>query len=285
MIIGLAQYPVTFHHSWEEWALHIARWVADGAAKGAQLLVFPEYGSMELVSLMDEAARGDLQRQVREMEHFREEFMATFEKLAQKHNVTIVAPSFPVMENGKTYNRTWVFSGKGYEGYQDKWMMTRFETESWLIDAGRPELAVFETAWCRFGIQICYDVEFPIGSALLCRRDVELILAPSCTETVRGATRVHVGARARALENQCFVGVAQVIGDAPWSLAVDVNYGYAAVYSTADLGLPEDGIVAISQPQEPGWLVQALDFELIKNVRNNGAVFNFKNNSLISYKL
>ena len=103
-----------------------------------------------------------------------------------------------------------------------------------------------------------------------------LILAPSCTEAIRGATRVHIGARARALEAQAYTVVSQTIGDAPWSPAVDINYGYTAVYCTPDGDMPEEGILKTMTPQTEGWLIQALDFTSIENVRNDGQVFNFK---------
>ena len=87
---------------------------------------------------------------------------------------------------------------------------------------------------------------------------------------------MHLGARARALENQCYVAVAQTIGQAPWSPAVDLNYGYAAFYSTPDKGLPEDGVLALGLAQEPGWTTHSLDFEKLTEVRADGQVFNFK---------
>lgn len=66
------------------------------------------------------------------------------------------------------------------------------------------------------------------------------------------------------------------MGEAPWSSAVDVNCGFAAVYSTPDAGLPETDILAQKTPREPGWLVQELDFQKIEHVRADGQVFNFK---------
>jgi predicted amidohydrolase len=40
-------------------------------------------------------------------------------------------------------------------------------------------LTIFEASWGKFGIQICYDVEFPIGSQLLASEGAQLIVAPS----------------------------------------------------------------------------------------------------------
>jgi predicted amidohydrolase len=144
---------------------------------------------------------------------------------------------------------------------------------------------VFEADWGCFGIQICYDVEFPIGAALLCEKDARIILAPSCTETLRGATRVHVGARARALEQQCYTVVSPLIGNAPWSPAVDINFGFAAFYSTPDQPFPEEGILQTMLAQQPGWLTQTLDLSLIESVRKEGQTLNFQSQQAITYGL
>ena len=273
--IASAQYPITQLADFAGWQKHIESWVADAAAKGAELLLFPEYGSMELVSIMAPEIQQDIVRQVTAMDSFKTSFCNVFVKLALHYNVIIVAPSLPVIENSKHLNRVFVFSPKGLAGYQDKFFMTRFEKEHWGIESAPKVLTVFEADWGKFGIQICYDVEFPLGSQLLCDAGATLILAPSCTETIRGATRVHVGARARALENQAYTAVSQTVGDAEWSPAVDINYGYAAFYSTPDKDLPEEGIIATQTPQQEGWLIQQLDFSKIEEVRRDGHVFNF----------
>lgn len=276
LTLALAQYPISEHTTFAAWRQHTQKWVQEVVQQKAGLLVFPEYGAMELVSFFSEDIKSHLQQQIVELQGVVNDFCSVFSDLAAQHQIVIVAPSFPVVENGLIVNRAFVFSPKGLVGYQDKFFMTRFEDEEWGIHSAPKQLTLFEADWGRFGIQICYDVEFGIGSRLLCEAGASLIVGPSCTETIRGASRVHIGARARALENQAYTAVAQTVGHALWSPAVDVNYGFAAVYSTPDKGLPEEGILATGKPQEPNWLVQSLDFSLIETVRREGQVFNFK---------
>lgn len=276
MTVAAAQYPITEHTDFKNWAAHTERWVADAINQKADLLLFPEYGSMELVSIFPDEIRKDLRQQVIEMDSLKEQFCSVFSELAKKYKVILVAPSFPVIEGNKIVNRVFVFSSAGLAGYQDKFFMTRFENEEWGIESGDKVLTLFQTSWGSFGIQICYDVEFGLGAQLLGSAGASLLLAPSCTETIRGATRVHIGARARAMENQFYTAVSQTIGNASWSPAVDINYGFAAFYSTPDKDLPEEGILSSKTPQQPGWLLQELDFSLVEKVRNDGQVFNFK---------
>ncbi|WP_031528207.1 carbon-nitrogen hydrolase family protein [Dyadobacter crusticola] len=274
--VAAAQYPISEHADFTSWKKHIKNWVSEAADQGAQLLLFPEYGSMELVSTFSEAVKSNIREQIFALDALKSEFCDVFEELAKAYHVTIVAPSIPVIEQGQNHNRAYVFSPAGLAGYQDKFFMTRFENEEWGIQTAPKVLTVFEAPWGKFGVQICYDIEFPIGAQLLCEAGAMLILAPSCTETIRGATRVHVGARARALENQAYTLVSPTIGNAAWSPAVDINYGFAACYSTPDIDLPEEGIVAAMEPQVAGWLIQELDFAKLDVARNDGHVFNFK---------
>ncbi|MET3127986.1 putative amidohydrolase [Arcicella rosea] len=278
-----AQYPISEHADVESWRKHTENWVLNAVQQKAQLLLFPEYGSMELVSVFSKAIQANIHQQVQELQSLKDEFCDFFASLAIKYQVIIVAPSFPVLENTKIFNRAFVFSPKGLVGFQDKFFMTRFENEEWGIDTAEPkQLTLFEADWGSFGIQICYDVEFALGSQLLAQAGASLILAPSCTETIRGAIRVHVGARARALENQAFTIVSQTVGNAEWSPAVDINYGFAGFYTTPDKEMPEEGIISTKQPQEIGWLIETLDFSVIEKVRNDGQVFNYKDHQRLS---
>jgi predicted amidohydrolase len=273
--VAVAQYPITAFSDVESWKNHMELWVQQACAEHAELLVFPEYGAMELVSVFPENIQRDLIGQLHALQELLPLFIETYTTLANQFQCTIVSPSFPVKLTDYFVNRAHVFSPKGLVGHQDKWFMTRFENEEWGITAGKKELSLFKADWGNFGIQTCYDVEFGIGSHHLCKAGAHLIVAPSCTETIRGATRVHIGARARALENQCYAAVSQTVGNAEWSPAVDINYGQAAFYTTPDTGMPEEGILALGIPQRENWLYHELDFGALSMVRNEGQVLNF----------
>ena len=85
-----------------------------------------------------------------------------------------------------------------------------------------------------------------------------------------------IGARARALENQCYVLHACTVGNASWSPAVSVNYGLASIYSPVDKGFPEDGIIAQAQSSTPNWVYGCLDTDKLRHVRESGQVFNHR---------
>lgn len=275
--VAAAQYPLMAHESFEDWQRYVGTWVKEAVDNQATLLVFPEYGSMELVSLMSSETQKDLKAQVQEMDLLHAAFLETYRELAKKYKCTILCPSLPLKnEEGQIVNRAYLVGPSGGYAHQEKQHMTRFEDEQWGVMSGEEHLQIFETPFADIGVAICFDVEFPEAANIMAKNGVKLLLAPSCTEGKAGANRVHIGARARALENQYYVVVSQTVGEADWCEAVDKNTGYAAVYAPPDVGFPDDGIVAQGQLNEPGWLYADIDLKLIDHVRTHGQVFNFK---------
>ena len=58
--LAAAAWPIDAPADWAAYEAKLTRWVAEGAGAGAHLLVFPEYGAMELASLFPEPVPGDL---------------------------------------------------------------------------------------------------------------------------------------------------------------------------------------------------------------------------------
>jgi predicted amidohydrolase len=274
--IATAQYPIGSPADWSEYETKIRAWVAQATEANASLLVFPEYFSMELVHLFPENIQKSLGLQLDALQTLKERFIKLFGDLALQHGVHIVAGSFPIKDtDGLFRNRSYLFFPDGHHKHQDKVQMTRFENEQWGISPGH-HLRTFETSLGRIAINICYDSEFPI----LARRQVEagadLIVVPSCTDTVAGYWRVRIGCQARALENQCYVVQSPTVGHAPWSEAVDVNIGAAAVYTPVDYGFPDNGVLSIGDRDQPQWVYAEVDLGNIAHIRNHGQVFNHR---------
>ncbi|MDD2660251.1 MAG: carbon-nitrogen hydrolase family protein [Methylococcales bacterium] len=274
--IAAAQYDISFLENWQAYQLKIERWVADATAKDAKILVFPEYFSMELASLFGRDIYSSLSRQLTAMQSLHDDFTGLFKKLARKYQCIIQSGTFPVcIEPGIYRNRGYLFMPDGRFDYQDKLMMTRFENEKWLIKGGH-ELRCFDTEYGKIAINICYDSEFP----LLARKQVEagcvLILVPSCTDTVAGYHRVKIGCQARALENQCYVVQASLVGEAAWSEAVDVNVGAAAIYTPVDRGFPDNGVLSSGAFNAVQWVIGDISPNDCETVREHGQVFNYR---------
>ncbi len=268
--LGVLQYGVTRIGSLAEYADKLDRLVAAGAAGGGQLLVMPEYACMETAAAFGMAPDPVAERDA--VSAASPEILRTMRDAARRHGVWLLPGTLPWRSGERIVNRAPLIAPDGRLAFQDKQMMTRFEAEHWAIGAGDPQ-RVFETPWGRVGIAICYDAEFPSVVRAQVEAGAWLILVPTCTDTVHGFNRVRLSARARAIENQCFVAVSPTVGDAPWLATLDCNRGRAGVYGPADRGFPEDGVIAEGADAE-GWLWADLDPARLGAVREHGAVRN-----------
>lgn len=103
-----------------------------------------------------------------------------------------------------------------------------------------------------------------------------LILVPSCTDTLAGFNRVKIGCQARALENQCYVVQSCLVGNAEWSEAVDINIGAAAIYTPVDRGFPDNGVLVAGKLNAVQWVMGEVSLSACAVVRDQGQVFNYR---------
>lgn len=275
--LAACQYAIELLETWDAYAAHLTELCEEAAAEGSQLLLLPEYAGLVLSGQLPAAARSDLQGSIAGIQPLLPAWRDLCEGLARRLQLYLQPGSLPVLDDdGRYRNRAWLFGPEGCLGYQDKLIMTRFEREEWNIVGGREGLRVFDTTLGRLGILICYDSEFPLLARHLAEAGADLILVPSCTDTVAGFHRVRVGAQARALENQLAVLQAPTVGLAPWSPALDENVGRAGLFVPPDRGMPADGVIAQSDalcPEFSQWLHAEVDLDEVRRVRTHGQVF------------
>ncbi|MGQ0697006.1 MAG: carbon-nitrogen hydrolase family protein [Panacagrimonas sp.] len=273
-LAAAAQFPVIRYSDWPEVEDTLACWVGEAAGQGAKLLVFPEYASMSLAALLAPAVQADLNAQLLELQALRDSYVDLHRRLAAQHGVFILAGSFPwQLETHRVVNRAWLCAPSGAAAFQDKQIMTRFEREQWGIASGEPA-KVFDTELGCIGVAICYDSEFPLLVHEQIEAGAEILLVPSCTDALAGYHRVRVAAQARALEGQCHVLLSPLVGEAPWSPAVDVNVGAAGIYGPPDRGFPDDGVIAQGRLNEPAWVYAEIDPAATAQARTQGQVLN-----------
>ncbi|SFQ94652.1 carbon-nitrogen hydrolase family protein [Poseidonocella sedimentorum] len=272
--IAAAAYPLDVLDSWEGYVRKLETWVAGAAEAGAQLLVFPEYGSLELATLAGPEVAADLERSLRAVAGLLDKVDALHSALAARFGVHILGASAPVFDPAfgpRPANRARLYAPSGPSGAQDKQIMTCFERSPWEVIGGGP-LRLFDTALGRIGVLICYDSEFPLLGRALAEADI--LLVPSCTDTEHGYWRVRLGTQARALENQCIAVMSSTVGAAPWSPAVDVNVGAGGIFAPPDTGFPANGVLGVGALNAPGWTFADIDLAAIRKVRATGDVRN-----------
>jgi len=276
MKIAACAYPVTAVSDWSDFENSLSAWITEAVARDARLIVLPEYFTMTLATCLPAEIRADVRLQIDALQVFRAPFESLLSRLSMTHDMTIVGGTFPVRDpDGRCRNRCTIALPDGTCRHQDKRRMTRFENEIWGVSVGTG-ITVIDLGALRLGVAICYDSEFPLLVRDLVDAGANLIAVPSCTDGLHGFHRVQVGARARALENQCFVVTAHTIGDLPESPAIDENHGNAACYGPPDRGFPADGIIAATSVDVPDMLIVDLDASRLDTVRRDGQVFNYR---------
>ena len=273
--LGLLQYGVGRPGGIAAFGRALEARLEEGRAQ-ADLLVLPEYACVELGAALVGGEVTDEQTELAALVAAAPEILEAMRAAARRMGVWLLPGTLPMRrDDGRIINRAPLITPEGRLAFQDKRAMTRFETERWGVTQGA-DPNVFDTPWGRIGISICYDVEFPKHVRVQVQEGAWLILAPSCTDTVAGFNRVRIGAQARAMENQCYVAITPTVGLAPWSAALDVNRGHAAVFGPVDRGFPEDGVLARGALDQPGWVFCTLDPARLDAVRSDGQVLNHR---------
>ena len=273
MKVAVAKYPIQAPADFAAFAERQAAVLGAAAAQGARVAVLPEYLSLELAATFDAGTRADLHASLAAIQRYREDWLALYARLAASLDMYVVAGTFLLAQgNGRYRNRCDVFAPQGAHLWQDKLQLTGFEKGLGVIEGG-DALKVFDLDGVRTGVAVCYDSEFPLPVRAQAEAGARLLLVPSCTDTEAGATRVRVGCLARALENRVFVAQSVTAGEAPWSPALDINTGEAAVFAPMDRGFSADGVVAQTADDQV-WAIAELDLDALDRSRADAQVAN-----------
>lgn len=269
--IATTQYALDALTNWQAYHNKIESLIKSAKDQGANIVILPEYAGLELIH-----NGNSLVEQFDHLQNLIEKYILMYQSFAHQYQIYIQPGSLPVkFSENLFHNRAYLFSPNGHYGYQNKIQLTQFEHKSKLIASGN-SLQIFDTTFGKIAIAICYDSEFPLLVNQLITAGANLILVPSCTETIWGFYRVHLSCRARALENQCFVVQASLVGEYAASEFVDINVGQAGIFSPIDQGFPEDGVIAIGKLNEEQMIVGEVNFSQLEFVRAQGQVRNFE---------
>ncbi|GAA4150756.1 carbon-nitrogen hydrolase family protein [Leifsonia shinshuensis] len=184
----------------------VAALIAVAAARGARLVVFPEYSSYFTDPLGPSFARN--------AEPLDGEFVQSLQAAARDHDVFVIAGLVERTGIRDKFANTLVAvgpDGTTLAQYRKQHLYDAFgSTESdWVVagDLATPE--VFEVDGLRVGMQTCYDLRFPEVTRRLADAGAELVAVPA--EWVRGPLKEHHWSTllaARAIENTLYVAAA-----------------------------------------------------------------------------
>ncbi len=269
--VASLQYFVRPVESFEQFADQVGSLVQTAREYACQLVVFPEYFTVQLLTL------GDVKRpipvQIRDLAGQVPRFVELMSGLARKHGMYIAAGTIPDVsaDGAEVFNDSYLFAPSGEHGVQGKLHMTRFEKEEWKVSARRG-LTLFQTEFGLVSLQICYDVEFPELARVAARAGAFILVVPSCTDDRQGFLRVRYCAHARAIENQLYCIHSPLVGSLPMVPAVSLNYGQASILTPSDFAFSRDGILAEGVANQEMMVIGELNLRTIAETREDGTV-------------
>ncbi|MFI4917709.1 MAG: carbon-nitrogen hydrolase family protein [Phycisphaerales bacterium JB060] len=147
--------------------------VARAAAKGAELVVFPE-----------DAITGPMDNQTA-FAHHAGEFLVRCAAMAAAHGVDLVPGSWSVPDAGALYNTAYYINSDGsLAGSYSK--ANLWETEKATITPG-PGPVVVPTRHGPVGLAICWDIAHPAQFQAMAAMGAELVVSPTYWSLPRGA--------------------------------------------------------------------------------------------------
>ncbi len=196
------------------------------------------------------------------------------QEYAKKHSMVIVVPIYEEEMPGVYYNTAAVIDADG--SYLGKYRKTHIPQvdpgfyEKFFFKPGDLGYPVFETAYLKLGVYICYDRHFPEGWRALALNGAEYIVNPSATVAGLSKYLWELEQPASAAANGVFIGAINRIGkEEPWATSHDMGEFYGSSY----ICNPRGTIEAQASYGDDELLVHEIDLDMVREVRNTWQFF------------
>ena len=184
--------------------------------------------------------------------------------LARKHAMVIVVPIYEEAMTGVYYNTAAVIDADGrYLGKFRKVHIPQVAGfyEKFFFKPGNLGYPVFNTAYCRLGVYICYDRHFPEGWRALALNGAEYIVNPSATVAGLSQYLWELEQPAAAVATGAYIGACNRVGsEGPWN--VGRFYGSSYVVN------PRGKILRQASEDKDELVVADMDLDMVREVRD-----------------
>ncbi len=185
------------------------------------------------------------------------------QELCKKHQMVMVVPLYEREQAGVYYNSAAVIDADGkYLGKYRKQHIphTSGFWEKYFFKPGNLGYPVFQTAFAKVGVYICYDRHFPEGARLLGLNGAEIVFNPSATVAGLSQYLWKLEQPAHAVANGYFVAASNRVGEEkPWDLG--------RFYGTSYIVDPRGNFLATGSETEDDIVVADCDLDMIEEVR------------------
>ncbi|MBI2981395.1 MAG: acyltransferase [Deltaproteobacteria bacterium] len=187
-----------------------------------------------------------------------------FQEYAKKHGIVLILPLYEEEMTGVYYNTAAVIDADG--NYLGKYRKNHIPQvagfwEKFFFKPGNLGYPVFQTAYGKIGVYICYDRHFSEGARCLGLNGAEIIFNPSATVAGLSQYLWEIEQPAHAVANGYFVAAINRVGkEAPW--------GIGEFYGSSYFVNPKGQIIAQASKDKEELLIADLDLDEIKEVRD-----------------
>ncbi|WP_047246623.1 bifunctional GNAT family N-acetyltransferase/carbon-nitrogen hydrolase family protein [Maribacter thermophilus] len=270
--LGLIQWQMRPYNDIEELLQQAEYFIDAVSGYRSDFALFPEFFNAPLMAGNNHMSTPDA---IRELAKHTEVLVQRFSEFSITYNINIITGSMPEVIDGMLYNVGYLCRRDGSTERYEKLHVTPDEARVWGMQGGT-KLQAFDTDCGKIGVLICYDVEFPELSRLLAEEGVDILFVPFLTDTQNGYSRVRNCARARAIENECYVAIAGSVGNLPNVQNMDIQFAQSMVFTPCDFSFPTNGIKAEATPNTEMILIANVDIGLLRELNQFGAVRNLK---------
>ena len=184
--------------------------------------------------------------------------------LARRHAMVIVVPLYEEAMTGVYYNTAAVIDADGrYLGKFRKVHIPQVAGfyEKFFFKPGNLGYPVFETAYCRLGVYICYDRHFPEGWRALALNGAEYIVNPSATVAGLSQYLWELEQPAAAVANGVYIGACNRVGtEAPWNIG--------RFYGSSYVVNPRGKLLRQASEDKDELVVADMDLDMVREVRD-----------------
>lgn len=188
---------------------------------------------------------------------------ALMAELAKQHSMVLIIPIYEEEMPGFYYNTAAVIDADG--SYLGKYRKTHLPQikgfwEKFFFRPGNIGYPVFETAYGKVGVYICYDRHFPEGARALGLNGAEIVFNPSATVAGLSDHLWFLEQPAHAVANGYFIGAINRVGrEDPWQVG--------EFYGSSYFADPTGKILVQGSRDQDELVVADLDLDQIAEVR------------------
>ncbi len=195
---------------------------------------------------------------------------AQFMSLARELGVVIVLPIYEREGIATYYNTAAVIDADGsYLGKYRKQHIPHVKVgeegcgfwEKYYFKPGNMGYPVFDTAFAKVGVYICYDRHFPEGARLLGLKGAEVVFNPSATVAGLSEYLWKLEQPAHAVANGYYLGAINRVGtEGPWNMG--------EFYGQSYLVDPRGSFVAMGSRDQDEVIIGEMNKKMIREVRD-----------------